>query len=198
MIEQTIGKMDGHIKFMDIFDVIKKKFDNTATITKVKLDILPFNDTIKEVFGNEREIKHTTVHINFLYKGEQRILYYEYMNYGYSELLKENTLISMLYSDASIGIMVRILEEFGGYLRKSNLEMPPREQRVVKNVSMRQRSRIPLFLEELSKVWNSYPDLRLGQMMSILTKHLNDKGSDLFYIEDKELINELKNIFKGK
>jgi len=53
---------------------------------------------------------------------------------------------------------------------------------------MRDPERIPKILDELRRIWEAYPDLRLGQLI------LNFGPSDpaLYYIEDEELISFMK------
>jgi hypothetical protein len=55
---------------------------------------------------------------------------------------------------------------------------------------MRNPERIPIVLAEIKRVWETSPDLRLGQLVSVLSK---DK--DIFYIEDDELIKNIKDVF---
>jgi uncharacterized protein YihD (DUF1040 family) len=48
---------------------------------------------------------------------------------------------------------------------------------------MREPKRIPRIINKLEKIWETMPDLRLGQIMYIL--HTNAKtGADLFCVED--------------
>lgn len=57
---------------------------------------------------------------------------------------------------------------------------------------MRNPNRIPVMLEVLEEIWKKSPDLRLGQLMFIITdKYFKDR--DTFNIEDDEL---LKVLFK--
>lgn len=57
----------------------------------------------------------------------------------------------------------------------------------------RDPDRINTVLEELEKYWKDYPDLRLGQLIFILSsKHRNI--DDPFYMEDDELLRTLKEI----
>lgn len=59
---------------------------------------------------------------------------------------------------------------------------------------MRNPNRIPVMLEVLEEIWKKSPDLRLGQLMFIITdKYFKDR--DTFNIEDDEL---LKVLFKLK
>lgn len=53
---------------------------------------------------------------------------------------------------------------------------------------MRDPKRIPKILKELQKVWEKHPDLRLGQLLLNL-------GFDFYYVEDKELIKKLENMY---
>lgn len=57
---------------------------------------------------------------------------------------------------------------------------------------MRDPERIDKTLEELKKIWKKYPDLRLGQLI------LNAaKDPALYYLEDKQLIEILKEVYNG-
>lgn len=56
---------------------------------------------------------------------------------------------------------------------------------------MHNPARIPVVLETLKETWEKYPDLRLGQLISILGI-INNKGTpDIFYVEDEDLVNRL-------
>jgi len=54
---------------------------------------------------------------------------------------------------------------------------------------MRDKNRIKPLLENIEKIWQTQPDLRLGQLISIMSSSFNDyrKNCDLFYFEDKDL-----------
>ncbi len=68
------------------------------------------------------------------------------------------------------------------------------EIKKLKGVNMRNPNRIPVMLEVLEEIWKKSPDLRLGQLMFIITdKYFKDR--DTFNIEDDEL---LKVLFKLK
>ena len=56
---------------------------------------------------------------------------------------------------------------------------------------MRDARRIDVILQELSNLWHKYPDLRLGQLICNV---IQDPA--LYYIEDKELIEKLKEAYK--
>ena len=54
---------------------------------------------------------------------------------------------------------------------------------------MRDLNRIKPFCEELAALWENYPDLRFGQIMSHLARYCQwETGQDMFYIEDDELM----------
>jgi len=57
---------------------------------------------------------------------------------------------------------------------------------------MRDPNRIPEIISVVTRVWYKYPDLRLGQL--ILNACPNDKVA--YYIEDEELLENLKKIYK--
>ena len=61
---------------------------------------------------------------------------------------------------------------------------------------MRDPNRIKPFLETIEKCWSQVPDLRFGQLIENLKRRLDIE--DLFYIEDKELEEAIKNIFDIK
>lgn len=50
---------------------------------------------------------------------------------------------------------------------------------------MRDPNRIPIILDEIRKIWEQYPDFRLGQLIS-------NVFSDPFYVEDDDLVQALK------
>lgn len=49
---------------------------------------------------------------------------------------------------------------------------------------MRDAARIERILNKIKKVWNKYPDLRLGQLLINVDTHF---GQNIFYYEDDEL-----------
>ena len=58
---------------------------------------------------------------------------------------------------------------------------------------MRNPNRIKPFLETIEKCWEQVPDWRFGQLIENIKSRL--LVEDLFYIEDKELEEEIKNVF---
>ena len=59
--------------------------------------------------------------------------------------------------------------------------------------NMRDPARIDLIIDELGNFWKKNPDLRLGQIICNLLIY---NSSDLFYIEDDVLLNQLRNFPK--
>ena len=57
---------------------------------------------------------------------------------------------------------------------------------------MRDINRIYPTCMGLAEVWTNKPDLRLGQIMSNITEVLKREGKDIFYIEDEQLLERLK------
>jgi len=63
----------------------------------------------------------------------------------------------------------------------------------------RERNRIKPILEDIEKIWEINPDLRLCQFLSILAKKYgNYKQDDLFYFEDIDLEIAIKKYKKIK
>ena len=58
---------------------------------------------------------------------------------------------------------------------------------------MKDPKRIPAILDKISKIWSNHPDLRLGQLICNAGKYSSCK-TDLFYIEDAELVEGLVNL----
>lgn len=56
---------------------------------------------------------------------------------------------------------------------------------------MRDINRIKRVTDLLEIYWNNYPDLRFFQLVEKLKIDI-DKGNDLFYFEDDNLLKELK------
>jgi uncharacterized protein YihD (DUF1040 family) len=69
---------------------------------------------------------------------------------------------------------------------------------------MRNPKRIPIVLEKLKEYWEKNPDLRLGQLISIIsavspnkaknddTFMAEDEGIDVFFMEDEEILSFLE------
>jgi hypothetical protein len=64
---------------------------------------------------------------------------------------------------------------------------------------MRDINRIPIILEKLKEAWLYMPDMRLCQMLYMLTreemKNRSDKN-DLFYVEDDIILEALEEYIK--
>ena len=57
---------------------------------------------------------------------------------------------------------------------------------------MRDPKRIEKVLNEIRGMWHQYPDLRLGQLLYNSTP----TGKDIFYVEDEDLVLNLKRYCK--
>lgn len=58
---------------------------------------------------------------------------------------------------------------------------------------MRDLERIYPFCVEVATLWSNYPDLRFGQMMSNISKYCQrELGKDIFYMEEEELIEVIR------
>lgn len=56
---------------------------------------------------------------------------------------------------------------------------------------MRDVNRIDVILSEIKNIWEKYPDLRLGQLICNVVR-----DPALYYIEDKKLVEKLKEFYK--
>ena len=54
---------------------------------------------------------------------------------------------------------------------------------------MRDRNRIPEVLRAVCDLWGEYPDLRLGQLLTIVASYTK---SDLFNLEDDALVSAIR------
>lgn len=59
---------------------------------------------------------------------------------------------------------------------------------------MRDPNRIHPILLDLERVWQRYPDLRLGQLLL----NLVDPGHDLYYLEDDKLDEKLVDLWHNE
>jgi hypothetical protein len=61
---------------------------------------------------------------------------------------------------------------------------------------MRNPDRIDVFCDELKKMWHKIPDWRFGQLMSNALGAVYERtNNDPFYMEDDEMLKELKELF---
>lgn len=63
---------------------------------------------------------------------------------------------------------------------------------MIKNYKPRDSQRIPVILSEIQKVWEQYPDLRLGQLIMNCCAN----GQVLFNIEDDMLLERIIKEYK--
>ena len=61
---------------------------------------------------------------------------------------------------------------------------------------MRDPNRIYKYCHELSEIWGKVYDWRFGQFMLNMITMCQYKGKDVFYMEDDELFEMMKNYFK--
>ena len=61
---------------------------------------------------------------------------------------------------------------------------------------MRDKNRIDIFCRALAEVWKKFPDLRFGQLMTIVQRALGNEQK-WFYIEDEELLKKIKKYIGG-
>lgn len=62
----------------------------------------------------------------------------------------------------------------------------------------RDPKRIPIVLEAIKKLWEIEPNLRLGQLVYVLTQFYEINEKDTYYIEDDELIKKIIKALKIK
>lgn len=54
-------------------------------------------------------------------------------------------------------------------------------------------NRMEGFLQEIKKIWEQYPDLRFGQMITDFEYYVKTKGiNDLYYLEEDEFLKLLE------
>lgn len=64
---------------------------------------------------------------------------------------------------------------------------------------MRDANRIKPFCDEFAELWAQYPDLRFGQIMYCVADWADNRyGKDIFYIEEDELMEIIKEFLGGK
>ena len=63
---------------------------------------------------------------------------------------------------------------------------------------LRDIERIEPFCNEIISIWKRYPDLRFGQLMTIITERMSANRKSFFYMEDDKLLEEIKKMFEVK
>lgn len=128
----THGKIKGYIRYEEIFNFIRQKYDKDA-VCEVKKEI---HQPISKCNWKYRVQEHSednenwyTIngYIHFKYNDEKRILFYDYDNLNSFENLKyysehgledmvqaETTYISLGYWGSSVDIIKEIVAHFGG------------------------------------------------------------------------------------
>lgn len=59
---------------------------------------------------------------------------------------------------------------------------------------MRDPERIPKVLDEVKKVWEKFPDFRLGQLIECV---VGRSPHPLFYIEDEDLVKRIEELYNS-
>lgn len=63
---------------------------------------------------------------------------------------------------------------------------------------MRDPNRIDKFCDELAELWHKVPDWRFGQLMiNMISHYMSEHGRDVFYVEDNELMLQMKSWFQN-
>lgn len=62
---------------------------------------------------------------------------------------------------------------------------------------MRDKERIPIILDEIRRIWEDNPDLRLGQIVTLASRPKNP-CPEIFYIEDQDVLEGLESIGYNK
>ena len=132
MGRDTRGRIKGYVKYEDIFEFIKQRYDKGATYNISKNINCPLSECHWKYEINEHSSDNdnwyiTSGFIYFKYKEEDRMLFYYYSNINSFENLKyytefsledmvvsETTSISLGYWGSSIEIINEIVEHFGG------------------------------------------------------------------------------------
>lgn len=63
---------------------------------------------------------------------------------------------------------------------------------------MQDKNRIRPFCQALAELWEQKPELRFGQIVSLLPRYTKEAGGDLFYLEDDESLGAMRRLFDGK
>ena len=59
--------------------------------------------------------------------------------------------------------------------------------------------RIQPFCNELAELWSKHPHLRFGQIMSSIARYMQmERRKDMFFMEDDELMEVLREKFKER
>ena len=61
----------------------------------------------------------------------------------------------------------------------------------------RDKDRIRKFCDEFAVLWERHPDLRFGQIISALPNFTDNGKTDVFYVEDDEMLKIIGRYFSG-
>lgn len=135
-------RLNGHIDFDVLFEMVKLLFDKGAK-KNFKVDNLgPIAelDDVKEVYGKSKDYETEFGWISFTYEGEKRFLNYQYRNIntyeglryyeklGAADMVKaETSILRIGYWGHAVNIMETIARYFGGWLvDRDDCDDPPR------------------------------------------------------------------------
>lgn len=129
----THGKIKGYVRHEEIFNFIRQKYDENATMS-IKKEIVcalsKYNDDEYELNAHSEDKENwydIYGRIGFKYKEENRSLFYSYSNVNFFENLdyyseyrledmvkSETTYLSLGYWGSSVEIIKEIVAQFGG------------------------------------------------------------------------------------
>lgn len=103
--------------------------------------------------------------------------------------------------DWNQGILWGFASSYYSVARQYAIEHPEKNWIIActqKGLNMRDPQRIDSFCEELARMWHKVPDQRFGQFISnyMGAVYQHTGGRDIFFIEDDEMLQALRQIFK--
>ena len=128
----THGKIKGYTRPEEILNFIRQKYDKNATMSITKKNVCPlstYHGKYKLNAHSEDRINSYNIsgRIDFIYKEEDRSIFYDYCNvnlfenleyysnYGLEDMVKsETTHLSLGHWGSSVEIMKEIVAQFGG------------------------------------------------------------------------------------
>lgn len=143
----THGKIKGYVRHEEIFNFIRQKYDENATMS-IKKEIVcalsKYNDDEYELNAHSEDKENwynIYGRIDFKYKGEDRSIFYSYSNvnffenldyyseHGLEDMVKsETTYLSLGYWGSSVEIIKEMVAQFGeGWIDKNDCDDQPYE-----------------------------------------------------------------------
>lgn len=140
-------RLDGHVDFDVLFEMVKLLFDKRAKKNFQADNLGPIAelDDVKEVYGESKDYETEFGWISFTYEGEKRFLNYQYRNIntyeglryyeklGAADMVKaETSILRIGYWGHAVNIMETIACYFGGWLvERDDYDDPPRRIELV-------------------------------------------------------------------